>query len=203
MVSENGSFRTLTQAGFHGSRWWAGSLARCPVASEDGAGSCSSVLGAAETGGVRFSTAGVCPKMSPLPSSWQGDLSRQQEAGLLLTGTHPSSLVTLGTTGARSLHSSLLLRRLMRWSKLGLDVLHSPRLLVGAEPPCTRGRDKTDACDRVRLHAGSPHLLSFPSSPEAKNQDRRCWASGALDIPLPLVFVVRGPMREAEHPPAV
>lgn len=32
----------------------------------------------------------------------------------------PSSLVTLGTTGGRSLHSSLLLRRLMRWSKLGL-----------------------------------------------------------------------------------
>lgn len=120
MLSENGSFRTLTQAGFHGSRWWAGCLARCRVASEDGAGSCSSVLGAAETGGARFSTAGVCPKMNPLPTSWQGDLSRQREAGLLLTRTHPSSLVTLGTTGGRSLHSSLLLRRLMRWSKLGL-----------------------------------------------------------------------------------
>ena len=47
---------------------------------------------------------------------------------------------------------------------------------VGAEHPCTAHGVGTrqDACDRACLHARSPCLLSFHSSPERKRQDRGC-----------------------------
>ena len=117
----------------------------------------------------RARSAGSRPKLNLVSTDQQWGLSKQHEAGLLPTQIHTSlldsySLVTLKTSWGLSLHSYLLLKRLMRWSNLGL--VHLPLSpIIGVSrawweqnlPAHWAGTRQNGAtCNRPCLHSSSP-----------------------------------------------